>query len=388
MGLNRRQTRAIRVGTVTIGGDAPFVFQSMCATKTTDVTATAATAKRLSLAGAGVVRVAVDTPADAAALAEIRAVLPDSVNLSIDLQENYPLIEKAAPSIQKARYNPGHLHHRDTQTPWRDKVRWIVDVARRYDLALRIGVNCGSVDPAIASKFPQGDDLSALLASAVEHAEFLESIGFDRYCVSLKDSEPATVVELNRRFALAMPHVPLHLGVTEAGMPPEGILKTRLAFEPLLREGIGETMRVSLTVSNEDKSQEIDAARQIVTDIEARNFLTDAQKNLFAGRLDIVSCPSCARVENGRFVELAQRIREITRPYAKSPVRIAVMGCRVNGPGETDDADLGLWCGADRVNLKRGRQTLGSFSYDEIEPRFLIELQRLLESRSSVKKIR
>lgn len=382
MGLNRRRTRAMRVGTVTIGGEASLVFQSMCATKTTDIVATAATARCLSQAGAGIVRVAVDTPADAAALVEIRAELPDSVNLSIDLQENYPLIEKAAPSIQKARYNPGHLHHRDAQTPWQEKVRWMVDVAMRYDLALRIGVNCGSVDPAIAAKFPQGDDLSALLASAVEHAEFLESIGFDRYCVSLKDSEPATVVELNRRFALAMPHVPLHLGVTEAGMPPEGILKTRLAFEPLLREGIGETMRVSLTVPNEDKSQEIEAARQMVAEIAAGHFLTDTQKMAFSGRLDIVSCPSCARVENGRFVELAQKIREITRPYAEYPIRIAVMGCRVNGPGETDDADLGLWCGADRVNLKCGRQTLGTFSYEEIESRFLAELQNLLSTRA------
>ena len=395
--VHRRATRSVRVGGVVIGGGAdggitdgeaiaPIVFQSMCATKTTDAAATAAMVIRLTAAGAGIVRVAVDTPADAAALVVIRRILDDdpvgaAANLSIDLQENWLLIEAAAPAIQKARYNPGHLHHRDPATPWQEKVRRIADVAGQYNLALRVGVNCGSVDPALREKFPRGNDtdgdLAALLASAVEHCEFLDRIGFTRYCVSLKDSDPATVVALNRRFAAVTPMVPIHLGVTEAGMPPEAIRKTRRAFEPLLRDGIGETLRVSLTVPNAEKTLEIDAAREIVADVAAGRF-SDADMDEMTPRLDIVSCPSCARVENERFVELAREIRRQTRPFERLPVRIAVMGCRVNGPGETDDADLGLWCGPDRVHLKRGTTLVGIFGYDEIIGRFLGELRKFL----------
>ncbi|MDO4558899.1 MAG: flavodoxin-dependent (E)-4-hydroxy-3-methylbut-2-enyl-diphosphate synthase, partial [Planctomycetia bacterium] len=221
----------------------------------------------------------------------------------------------------------------------------------------------------------------ALLASAIEHGEFLESVGFTRYCVSLKDSDPRTVVELNRRFAAAMPHVPLHLGVTEAGMPPEGILTTRVAFEPLLRDGIGETMRVSLTVPNAEKSLEVEAAQSILADVAAGRILTDPDRASLTVGPDIVSCPSCARVENERFVELARQIRDLVRPFTGLPVRIAVMGCRVNGPGETDDADLGLWCGMDRVNLKRGVTSLGTFTYEEIGERFMEELRSIADAR-------
>ena len=200
-----------------------------------------------------------------------------------------------------------------------------------------------------------------MLASALEHCELLDSIGFPRYCVSLKDSDPAKVVEANRRFAQARPDVPLHLGVTEAGMPPEGILKTRIALEPLLAEGIGDTLRVSLTVPNARKHEEIEAGRQMLADVAAGNLGdVDATSAASLKRgLNIISCPSCSRVENEAFIELAGRIREMTRYAADYPITIAVMGCRVNGPGETDDADLGVWCGPSHVNLKRGGESLG-----------------------------
>ncbi len=190
-----------------------------------------------------------------------------------------------------------------------------------------------------------------MLASALEHCELLDSLGFTRYCVSLKDSDPAKVVEVNRRFAAQRPDVPLHLGVTEAGMPPDGILKTRIAFEQLISRGIGDTIRVSLTVPNARKPEEIDAGRQILADIAAGRLLSAADCR--PPSLNIISCPSCSRVENEAFVELAQQVRQMTRYASDVPLTIAVMGCRVNGPGETDDADLGLWCGPNFVNLKR-----------------------------------
>ncbi|HPP54235.1 MAG TPA: flavodoxin-dependent (E)-4-hydroxy-3-methylbut-2-enyl-diphosphate synthase, partial [Thermoguttaceae bacterium] len=242
-GLPQRPTRPVRVGTVWIGGGHPIVVQSMCATKTCDVEATARQANQLAQAGAGVVRIAVDNRRDVQALAEIRQ--KTDANLAVDLQENYRLAAEVAPWVQKIRYNPGHLHHQEPTRPWQDKVKWLAETAVQHDCALRVGVNCGSVDPALKEKFPPEDALGPMLASALEHGELLDRLGFRRYCVSLKDSDPQRVIEANRRFAQQRPDVPLHLGVTEAGLPPEGIQKTRRALMPLLREGIGDTIRVS-----------------------------------------------------------------------------------------------------------------------------------------------
>lgn len=380
MRISRNPTRAVRVGSVTIGGANPIVIQSMCATKTADVEATAAQANALAEAGAGVVRIAVDSHKDAEALAIIRQ--KTGANLSVDLQENYRLAADVAPYVDKIRYNPGHLYHHERDRPWQEKVRFLVETAVRHGCAIRVGVNCGSVDPAKRDKYDAHDSVSPMLESALEHCQWLDSLGFAQYCVSLKDSDPARVVEANQRFAHQRPDVPLHLGVTEAGMPPEGIVKTRIAFEQLLSRGIGDTVRVSLTVPNSRKHEEIEAAREIIADVQAgrlHNVADDGRR-----RLNIISCPSCSRVENEAFVELAAQVRELTRYAADYPITIAVMGCRVNGPGETDDADLGLWCGPNVVNLKRGGVALGAFRYDEILPRLKAELDALIsEGRMS-----
>lgn len=348
-------------------------MQTMCATKTTDCEATVAQVNRLAEAGAAVVRIAVDTQRDAEALAEVRG--RTEANLAVDLQENYSLAANVAPWVDKIRYNPGHLFHHQREIPWQEKVRFIADVAAEHDCAVRVGINCGSVDPAKREKYDQHDSLRPMLDSALEHCELLDRLGFTRYCVSLKDSDPQTVIEINRLFAAERPEVPLHLGVTEAGMPPEGIVKTRIALEPLIRQGIGDTIRVSLTVPNSRKHEEIEAGRQILDDIAAGKFLDDEPQR--AKGLNIISCPSCSRVENEAFVELAERVREATAYAAELPITIAVMGCRVNGPGETDHADLGLWCGANFVNLKRRGTVLGAFSYEEIIPRLKAELDKV-----------
>ncbi len=344
----------------------------MCATKTTDYLATAKMSQHLYEHGAAVVRIAVDTPHDAEALAKIRDLT--DANLSVDLQENYRLAETVAPFVDKIRYNPGHLHHVEKDVSWTEKVRLLVDIATQNDCALRIGVNCGSLDPT-KKKDADSEDLPPMVRSALEHADFLDSLKFYQYCVSLKGSDPFAVLDANRTFARLRPDVPLHLGVTEAGMPPEGIVKSRLALEPLLAEGIGDTLRVSLTVPNDRKTEEIEAGREILRNVENGTIISPDQWK--PNRLNIVSCPSCARVENDRFVDLAETVREATRFAADWPVKIAVMGCRVNGPGETDDADLGLWCGPNRVNLKRGETLLGSFSYDEIVPKLIDQLRSL-----------
>lgn len=378
MNIQRNPTRAVKIGSITIGAGNPIAVQSMTATSTQDIEATAAQVNALHAAGAGVVRIAVDSNADAEAIKKIRD--KTEANLSIDLQENYRMAEVVAPYVDKIRYNPGHLYHHERKRPWQEKVQYLADIAEKNDCAIRVGVNCGSVDPATKERFEPTDSIGPMLASATEHCEFLDSIGFTRYCVSLKDSEPQKVIEVNQRFAEARPEVPIHLGVTEAGLPPDGIIKTRIAFEQLISRGIGDTLRVSLTVSNDRKPEEIAAGKDILEDITAGRVRSVVDYGL--STLNIISCPSCSRVENEAFIQLAEDVKEMTS-YAKDhSITIAVMGCRVNGPGETDDADLGLWCGPSFVNLKKGEESLGQFPYDAILSKLKSELDIIIASHS------
>ncbi len=380
MTTQRNPTRSVRIGSTHIGSGHPIAVQSMTATHTQDIDATVAQVNALHAAGADIVRIAVDSDKDAAALAEIR--LQTQANLSVDLQENYRLAEKVAPHVDKIRYNPGHLYHHERTLPWQEKVKYLAGVAQEHDCAIRIGVNCGSVDPDKKAKFDPADDISPLIESGLEHCEHLESLGFTRFVVSMKDSDPAKVVRINQLFAERRPDVPLHLGVTEAGLPPDGIIKTRIAFEQLIGRGIGDTIRVSLTVPNSRKHEEIAAGREILADIAAGRLRSVVALDPTA--LNIISCPSCSRVENEAFVELAQQVKEMTAYAKNQAITIAVMGCRVNGPGETDDADLGLWCGPTRVNLKRSGEALGAFTYDEILGKLRQELDQLIAQRQSV----
>ena len=375
--MQKASTRAVQIGKSQVGAGASIVVQSMCATKTTDIDATVAQVHQLEAAGAGVVRIAVDNPKEAAALKEIRS--QTTATLSVDLQENYKVAARVAAYVDKIRYNPGHLHHIEKAKSIPQKVAWIVDVARDHDVALRIGVNCGSVAPAFLDKYP-GDQMEALIQSTIYHCQLMDELGFERYVVSLKDSDPAKVVEANTRFAAARPEVPLHLGVTEAGLPPDGIIKSRIAFEKLLAKGVGDTLRVSLTLPNERKHEEVTAGFQIIEDVKAGRFRSVPD---FGSGLNIISCPSCSRVENEKFVELAQEVKAMTAYAKQHAITIAVMGCRVNGPGETDDADLGLWCGPTTVNLKKKSEKLGHFGYDVVLERLRQELDGLIAEQAN-----
>lgn len=373
----RKPTRAVQIGKVQVGAGAPIIVQSMCATKTTDIDATVAQVHQLEEAGAGVVRIAVDNPKEAAALKEIRA--QTSATLSVDLQENYKVANQVAPHVDKIRYNPGHLHHIEKRKTIPEKVAWLVDIAREHDVAIRIGVNCGSVAPAFLEKYP-GDQMEALVQSTLYHCQLMEDLQYERFVVSLKDSDPAKVVEANTRFSQARPDVPLHLGVTEAGLPPDGVIKSRIAFEKLLTNGVGDTIRVSLTLPNERKHEEVSAGFSILDDTQNGRFISVPD---FGKGMNIISCPSCSRVENEKFVELAQEVKAMSAYAKQHDITIAVMGCRVNGPGETDDADLGLWCGPTTVNLKKKSVKLGHFGYDVVLARLKDEIDRLIAERRS-----
>ncbi len=370
----RKSTREVIIGSIKIGAGNPIAVQSMCATPTRQIKETLAQIRSLESVNADIIRIAADTKRDAKALIELRA--QTDANLSVDLQENYRLAEQLAPYVEKIRYNPGHLYHHERTKPWQDKVNYLADIAAQHDCAIRIGVNAGSMDPDKLDQFPAEDSIAPMIASALDHCELLDSIGFTRYCVSLKDSDPGKATDAYQRFAAERPDIPLHLGVTEAGMPPEGIEKTRLAFEPLLKQGIGDTLRVSLTLPHTEKQQEITVGRQIIEDVYAGK--TSQQVYFDKNKLNIISCPSCSRVESEAFIDLAHEVKHRTE-YAKDhKLSIAVMGCRVNGPGEVDDADLGLWCGPKYVNLSRRGKKLGAFLYADVLERMDHELRRLI----------
>lgn len=385
--IRRKPTRAVRVGHVQIGGGAPIAVQSMAATRTQDIEATVRQVQLIHDAGADVIRIACDSRQDVEALAEVRARTRDHLvngkapTLSVDLQENYRLAEIVAPHVDKIRYNPGHLHHHEKSKSIRDKVAYIADIAVKHDIALRVGVNCGSVDPEKTAKFGD-DDVGAMVESALEHAQMLDDLGFNRFVVSLKDSDWRKVLEGNRRFSAQRPDVPLHLGVTEAGMPPDGIIKTRIAFEQLIAEGIGDTIRVSLTLPFEDKGQEITVGRELLDDIQNGRFRSVPVN--FGEGLNIISCPSCSRVENEQFIVLAQDVKQMAAYAQDHKVTIAIMGCRVNGPGETDDADIGLWCGPLGVNLKHGEEVVGHFPYDTVLEQAHTLLDRVIAEKAGV----
>ena len=370
MKITRRKTRSVRVGDLTIGSESHISTQSMCATKTQDIDATVHHIKLLQDHGADIIRIAIDSRRDVEALAEIRKQV--TARLVVDLQESYKLAKSVAPYVQKIRYNPGHLYHHEKNVPVHEKVAYIVNVAREHDLALRIGVNFGSLDPALVGK---EDPLEVALSSAKEHVGYLEDLGFTNYVISLKSSDPNDVMDINLRAAEMFPEIPLHLGVTEAGMLPMGEVKTRIAFENLLVKGIGDTLRVSLTLPHAEKYKEIEVAKAVIADVYAGRFRSVPRFEQQG--LNIISCPSCSRVENEAFVELAQKVREMTQEFADRQLTIAVMGCRVNGPGETDDADLGLWCAPTHVNLKRRGELVGQFSYEEIVSRLKQEIATL-----------
>jgi len=369
-------TRTVLVRDLTIGGDAPISVQSMCATKTQDIEATLKQVSLLEEHGADLIRIAIDNSKDVEALKEIRQ--NTRARLVVDLQENYPLAEQVAPFVDKLRYNPGHLHHLETNKSIEEKVEWLVSVAKDFGLALRVGVNCGSIAPDFLEKYP-ASHVDAIVESAVWHAGLLESFNFDNFVVSLKDSDPAQVVQCNELFSARRPDIPIHLGVTEAGLPPDGVIKTRIAFEKLIPKGIGQTLRVSLTVPFDEKYQEIDEGRKILEDIKNKKFISVPD---FGKGLNIISCPSCSRVENNAFVELAQKIKKVTEYAKEHKFTIAVMGCRVNGPGETDDADLGIWCGPSTVVLKKKEETLGTYKYDEVVPVLKSNLDKLIEDKN------
>ena len=357
--LPRRLTRAVRIGSLTIGGGAPISVQSMTKTPTADVAATAAQIRALAEAGCDLVRVAVPDTAAARALGAI--VRESPIPVAADIHFNYRLALIAIEQgVHKLRLNPGNLKRAD-------EVRAVAEAAKARGVPIRVGVNNGSIDTALRAQFPftHEGNARALAASALGHIRLLEDEGFTDILVSLKASDVITTVLAYRMMARERPY-PLHVGVTEAGPPPEGVLKSAVGIGQLLGEGIGDTIRVSLTA---DPVQEVEAGWHLLRALELR-----------AGGITLTSCPTCARCDID-FDPIIRQVKERLSPLDRAlrsagcSLRVAVMGCEVNGPGEARDADVGIAAGRGAGMLFRAGQVIGKVSEVEIVDALVREVE-------------
>ena len=345
------KTRQIRVGEIPIGGGAPVVIQSMLNTKTTDVAASLQQIKQLATAGCQIARLAVPNMEAARGFAEICKESP--LPLVADIHFDYKLaIAAAEGGAAKIRINPGNIGGED-------RVKAVVDVCKEKRIPIRIGVNGGSLEKELLEKYghPTAD---ALVESAFGHLELLEKFGFYDTCVSMKSSTVPTMVEACRKFRQRCDY-PLHIGVTETGPVKQGLMKSAMGIGALLLDGIGDTIRVSLT---DDPVEEVYAAKDI---LKAAGLRKEG--------VNIISCPTCGRTRID-LIGLVNQVDEALRCCEK-PITVAVMGCVVNGPGEAREADIGI-AGGDGWGMifEKGVQ-VDKLPFDALLPALLERIERM-----------
>lgn len=342
----RRRSRPVRIGALTIGGGAPVTIQSMTKTDTRDIDATVAEIRALELAGCDLVRVAVPDESAAKALGDIRSQIAIPLIADVHFEAGLAL-EALARGVDKLRINPGNLRRRE-------EVVEIAGAARERGVPIRVGANAGSLPPPVAAKWQRRAErgmpaveaeAQALVESALAQARLLEAAGFGEIVLSLKAFDVPVMIRAYR-LAAAQTDYPLHLGVTEAGLEPEGSLRSAIGIGTLLAEGIGDTLRVSLTAPAVD---EVRVGHEILRALGLR-----------AGGITIIACPTCGRCEID-LTGLAQQVNDRLAPLDEAlrargqGLRIAVMGCIVNGPGEARQADLGIAGGrGEAVLFRRG----------------------------------
>ncbi|MBQ8236876.1 MAG: flavodoxin-dependent (E)-4-hydroxy-3-methylbut-2-enyl-diphosphate synthase [Oscillospiraceae bacterium] len=344
-------TRQINVGGVTIGGGAPVVIQSMLNTKTTDVEASLAQIRKLYAAGCQVVRLAVPNMEGARGFAEICKESP--LPLVADIHFDYKLaIAAAEGGASKIRINPGNIGGED-------RVKAVVDVCKDRGIPIRIGVNGGSLDKRLLEKYGH-PTAEALVESAFEHLALLEKYGFYDTCVSMKSSTVPTMVKAARMFRERCDY-PIHIGVTETGPVKMGLMKSAMGIGALLLDGIGDTIRVSLT---DDPVEEVYAAKDI---LKAAGLRKEG--------VNIISCPTCGRTRID-LIGLVNKVDEALKGCEK-PITVAVMGCVVNGPGEAREADIGI-AGGDGWGMifEKGEQK-EKLPYDELLPALLKRIENM-----------
>jgi (E)-4-hydroxy-3-methylbut-2-enyl-diphosphate synthase len=348
----RRKSRQIMVGKVAVGGDAPISVQSMCTTKTTDVNATLQQIAELTASGCDIVRVAVPTEEDADRLPLIARKSQIPVIADIHFQPKYVFAAIDA-GCGAVRVNPGNIRQFD------DKVGEIAKAAKDAGVSIRIGVNAGSLDPRLLQKYGKAT-AEALVESAVWEASLFEEHDFHDFKISVKHNDPVIMVKAYEMLA-ERGDWPLHLGVTEAGPAFQGTIKSSVAFGALLAKGIGDTIRVSLSAP---PVEEIKVGSQILESL-----------NLRPRKLEIVSCPSCGRAQ----VDVYQLANDVTAGLEKLtvPLRVAVMGCVVNGPGEAREADLGVASGNGKGQIFVKGEVIKTVPESEIVATLIEEANRM-----------
>ncbi|MDO4917396.1 MAG: flavodoxin-dependent (E)-4-hydroxy-3-methylbut-2-enyl-diphosphate synthase [Rothia sp. (in: high G+C Gram-positive bacteria)] len=348
----RRKTRQFNVGSVGVGSDSPISVQSMTTTKTHDIGATLQQIAELTAAGCDIVRVACPTDKDAEALPIIAKQSQIPVIADIHFQPKY-VFQAIEAGCGAVRVNPGNIRKFD------DQVKEIAQAAKEHGTSIRIGVNGGSLDKRLLQKYGKATP-EALVESAIWEASLFEEHGFRDFKISVKHNDPVIMVEAYRQLAAAGDW-PLHLGVTEAGPAFQGTIKSATAFGALLSEGIGDTIRVSLSAP---PVEEVKVGLQILESL-----------NLRPRKLDIVSCPSCGRAQVNVW-ELAEKVTEGLEGM-KVPLRVAVMGCVVNGPGEAREADLGVASGNGKGQIFVKGEIIKTVPEEEIVQTLIDEANRI-----------
>ncbi|HUS44240.1 MAG TPA: flavodoxin-dependent (E)-4-hydroxy-3-methylbut-2-enyl-diphosphate synthase [Ilumatobacteraceae bacterium] len=339
--VTRKPTRQISVGNVKVGGDAPITLQSMTITKTADVEGTLQQIYALAAAGADIVRCTCNETEAAEGLAQIVPRSP--VPIIADIHHQYKMALAAMEAgVHGLRLNPGNIRKPE-------HIKAVASEARDRGIPIRIGVNAGSLDPSLYEKYG-GATPEAMVESAQQEIAYFDEVGFDAIKISVKASSVPLMVEAYRQLSEVTDH-PLHLGVTEAGPPPAGLIKATAGIATLLMEGIGDTIRYSLTA---DPVEEARAGRQLLEALGLRE-----RKNV-----DLIACPSCGRAEVD-VIEVANRAMDAFADR-EIPLQIAVMGCVVNGPGEARDADLGIAAGNKRGHLFVKGQNVAVVAEDEM----------------------
>jgi len=355
---NRRKSRQVRLGSVAIGGDAPVSVQSMTTTKTSDVNATLQQIASLVASGCEIARVAVPLWEDAEALRAIAAKSTIPVVADVHFQWKYAMAALEA-GVHGLRINPGNIRYRD-------KLRLIAREAGSRGVPIRIGVNAGSLDKDVLAKFGNRSP-EALVESAMNEVRILEDEDFTDIVISVKHSHAATMIQAYRMLAEKCDY-PLHLGVTEAGPMPIGGLKNAVGIGTLLAEGIGDTIRVSLT---DDPVEEVKVGIEILKSLGLRKR-----------GLDLVACPSCGRAEVD-VLSLTKAVNEaLQKKGIKVPIRVAVMGCVVNGPGEAREADLGIAAGKGFGHLIVNGEVKGKVPESKFVEALVEEAERLAARRA------
>ena len=355
----RRKSRQVRLGDVTIGGDAPIRVQSMTTTKTADINATLQQIASLVAAGVDIVRVAVPHWEDAEALTAIAAKSTVPVVADIHFQWKYAMAALEA-GVHGLRINPGNIKYQD-------KVRLIAREARARSVPIRIGVNAGSLEKDVLAKHG-APTAAALVESALDEARILEEEDFSDIKISVKHSNAGVMIQAYRLLAEACDY-PLHLGVTEAGPMPAGGVKSAVGIGTLLSEGIGDTIRVSLT---DDPVEEVKVGTWILQSLGLRKR-----------GLDLVACPSCGRAEVDVLGLTKQVQQAIEHEGLKVPIRVAVMGCVVNGPGEAREADLGIAAGKGQGFLIVKGEVVDKIPEDRFVERVIEEARKIAVAREA-----